>query len=272
MAMSSNSSISTSSVEANKIAFFHELELLDKSSDVEDDTNEPVSHLCSRQGEVSSSPPIILDVPDTIRQRRFTRVTSTTKKTRGLHQTISTPLSVSSIADTTQPSQKASLVRHDISIEVTPENSFDNKALSTDEKSVSRAVGHRRTVSTPTIGSVSMTHSLGITNMLKKNPRKESVKSAKGAKGAKRKADAVEMKPESERIFNDKIFYYIPDNDVGPLRKLRIQRAMSYGATWTKEWSSSITHIIVDSDHTFDEITKWLRLQKKVSGPLLVSP
>ncbi|KAM7219168.1 hypothetical protein V8F06_005465 [Rhypophila decipiens] len=63
--------------------------------------------------------------------------------------------------------------------------------------------------------------------------------------------------PESEKIFRDLAFFYIPNNDISPARKLRIKRAQEYGARWVRDLSGA-SHVVVDKNLTFKDIQKVL--------------
>jgi DNA polymerase IV len=67
--------------------------------------------------------------------------------------------------------------------------------------------------------------------------------------------------PEEQQIFKNLVFFFFPDNDVSPLRRLRIQRAQEYGATWAKTWEAHITHVIVDKGLMFQDVLKHLKLE-----------
>lgn len=54
---------------------------------------------------------------------------------------------------------------------------------------------------------------------------------------------------------------FFPNNDVSPLRRLRIQRAQEYGAIWAKTWEDNITHVIVDKGLMFQDVLKHLKLE-----------
>lgn len=54
---------------------------------------------------------------------------------------------------------------------------------------------------------------------------------------------------------------FFPNNDVSPLRRLRIQRAQEYGAIWAKTWEAHITHVIVDKGLMFQDVLKHLKLE-----------
>lgn len=61
--------------------------------------------------------------------------------------------------------------------------------------------------------------------------------------------------------FTDCSLVFFPNSDVSPLRRLRIQRAQEYGASWARAWGENITHVIVDNGLKFDEILKHLNLE-----------
>ncbi|KAF4215015.1 hypothetical protein CNMCM8980_008894 [Aspergillus fumigatiaffinis] len=67
--------------------------------------------------------------------------------------------------------------------------------------------------------------------------------------------------PEEQQIFKNLVFFFFPNNDVSPLRRLRIQRAQEYGATWAKTWEAHITHVIVDKGLMFQDVLKHLKLE-----------
>ncbi|KAM7208074.1 hypothetical protein V8F20_001620 [Naviculisporaceae sp. PSN 640] len=63
--------------------------------------------------------------------------------------------------------------------------------------------------------------------------------------------------PESEKIFRDLAFFYIPNNDIAPARKLRITKAQEHGARWIRSLTGA-THLVVDKNLTFKDIQKVL--------------
>ena len=83
-------------------------------------------------------------------------------------------------------------------------------------------------------------------------------------KKRKRKISSVTLVPEPERIFAGKIFFYIPPDDAAPKRRIRITKARSYGATWTKDWTPDITHIVVDNDLDHKQVTTFTKSTLKV--------
>jgi DNA polymerase IV len=88
-------------------------------------------------------------------------------------------------------------------------------------------------------------------------PPPVSSKPSNGKKGKQSKTI-----PEAHRIFTGSVFYFIPNDDVAPPRKMRIQRALQYGATWERVWSANVTHVIVDSNIKMPDVLKNLRVAK----------
>ncbi|KAF2431036.1 DNA polymerase beta-like protein [Tothia fuscella] len=68
------------------------------------------------------------------------------------------------------------------------------------------------------------------------------------------------MVPEAQRIFTGLSLYFFPNSDANKVRKRRIEKAKEYGAVWTKVWSNNVTHVIVDNKMTYQEVTKFLKL------------
>jgi len=53
---------------------------------------------------------------------------------------------------------------------------------------------------------------------------------------------------------------FVPNNDVSKARRMRIEKAVQYGATWIREWQPDITHIVVDNDLTYPDVLKFLSI------------
>ncbi|KAI0817950.1 hypothetical protein GGR55DRAFT_694148 [Xylaria sp. FL0064] len=71
---------------------------------------------------------------------------------------------------------------------------------------------------------------------------------------AKRKRDKpLQMAPESKQIFKGLSFFYIPNNDISPARRMRITKAREYGAVWTRDLHCA-THVIVDKDLKYNDL------------------
>lgn len=55
-------------------------------------------------------------------------------------------------------------------------------------------------------------------------------------------------------IFTGLRFYFLPNNDIHMGRRFRIRRAVEHGATWERQWSTSVTHVIADSALTYQQV------------------
>ncbi|KAJ5098866.1 hypothetical protein N7532_005867 [Penicillium argentinense] len=77
----------------------------------------------------------------------------------------------------------------------------------------------------------------------------------------KRKIDAINAIPEAQQVFKDLMFFFVPNDDIAPARRLRIQRAREYGAQWTRQWGSHITHVIVEKGLQYQHLIDYLKLR-----------
>ncbi|KAE8133157.1 hypothetical protein BDV38DRAFT_287018 [Aspergillus pseudotamarii] len=85
--------------------------------------------------------------------------------------------------------------------------------------------------------------------------------SKKKVDGKKKRTSTTKIVAEQHQIFKGLVFFFFPNSDVSPLRRLRIQRAQEYGALWARNWSDSVTHVIVDKGLTFQEVLRHLCLK-----------
>lgn len=109
----------------------------------------------------------------------------------------------------------------------------------------------------------------------------EVVKPAKAApkmKGKRKRVHSPKLIPDSQQIFKGLAFCmisqlltkalltkilcldFIPNNDVSPSRRFRINKAMERGALWVREWRPDVTHIIADKYLTYKDIVSFLKL------------
>jgi DNA polymerase IV len=87
----------------------------------------------------------------------------------------------------------------------------------------------------------------------------------------KRKREAsIKLRPESEQIFKGFTFYYVPDDDIAPARRLRITKAREFGATWVRA-PRIATHIVVEKHIQFKEIEGVLKKTNKNLPPKVVN-
>ncbi|WYZ42857.1 hypothetical protein EsH8_VI_000556 [Colletotrichum jinshuiense] len=75
----------------------------------------------------------------------------------------------------------------------------------------------------------------------------------------KRKRDSgVKTVPEEQQIFRGMRFYFIPNDDIAPARKIRVRKAQEFGAVWTRSLLDA-THVIVDRNLSWKSIESILR-------------
>lgn len=91
----------------------------------------------------------------------------------------------------------------------------------------------------------------------KKRPA-ESSRPDRPSVAKKTRANISQSIPESGQIFKGLCFFFIPNNDICRARRLRIQRSLDYGASWTQTWSENVTHVIVDKGLDYKEVLKVL--------------
>ncbi|GKT63575.1 DNA polymerase [Colletotrichum tofieldiae] len=70
----------------------------------------------------------------------------------------------------------------------------------------------------------------------------------------KRKRDpSIKTVPEEQQIFRGLRFYFIPNDDIAPARKIRIRKAQEFGASWARSLGDA-THVIVDRNLNWKSI------------------
>ncbi|KAK3500618.1 hypothetical protein B0T13DRAFT_488075 [Neurospora crassa] len=85
----------------------------------------------------------------------------------------------------------------------------------------------------------------------------------------KRPAEANAV-PEADQIFRTLMFFYIPNDNVAPARRLRIARAQQYGAKWVRSLEEA-THVIVDKRLAYHDIQSVLEATPTTSAPVIVN-
>ena len=87
----------------------------------------------------------------------------------------------------------------------------------------------------------------------------------------RRKRDSpLNMRPQDERIFKDLVFFYVPDNDIAPARRIRITKAREHGAAWTRD-AATATHIVVEKNISFKDIEGVLSRASRRGFPAVVN-
>ncbi|RFU35963.1 hypothetical protein B7463_g303, partial [Scytalidium lignicola] len=100
---------------------------------------------------------------------------------------------------------------------------------------------------------------------------RKSVEKTSSLGKRKRKESSINLVPEDQQIFRGLIFYYIPPNDIAKQRRVQITRAREYGALWEKEFTAKATHIIVDKNLTYQDVMKYLGLEKVPPGIIMTN-
>ncbi|PYH44483.1 DNA-directed DNA polymerase IV [Aspergillus saccharolyticus JOP 1030-1] len=86
-------------------------------------------------------------------------------------------------------------------------------------------------------------------------------KKAVSVSGKGKRQCAARLVPEPQQIFKGLVFFFFPNNTASALRRLRIQRALDYGASAAETWGDHVTHVIVDKGITYHDVTKHLHLE-----------
>lgn len=100
------------------------------------------------------------------------------------------------------------------------------------------------------------------------------VKMSVASNRKRKRGKSLDVLPDAQQIFKGLRFYFIPNDDVAPARKLRIRKALERGATWIKDWddgADGITHVIVDKHLTNSDILKFLKIPSIPSGIVVVN-
>ncbi|KAF2486929.1 DNA polymerase beta-like protein [Neohortaea acidophila] len=81
----------------------------------------------------------------------------------------------------------------------------------------------------------------------------------KKAVGKRKRDSEIRLVPDDQRIFKSQRFYFFPNSDKHPARKLRIAKAIEFGATWESEFNESVTHIVADKSMDYGLLLKYLK-------------
>lgn len=88
----------------------------------------------------------------------------------------------------------------------------------------------------------------------------------------KRKRGEVEIVqvPEAQQIFKGMVFYFFPNTDTNPARKMRITKAREFGAAWEKVYKEAVTHVVVDKTMDYGLLLKYLNLESLPPSTVVV--
>jgi DNA polymerase IV len=62
------------------------------------------------------------------------------------------------------------------------------------------------------------------------------------------------------------IVVFLPDDNVAPARRMRIEKAIERGACWIQVWGDSITHLVVDRGISYQSALKYFGLNELPVG------
>ncbi|KAH8594313.1 hypothetical protein B0O99DRAFT_673098 [Bisporella sp. PMI_857] len=259
--------------EREKILYFKRLEVLNNSSDEEQDTND-FGNLLRHRKKPPTKDTSAKPVPEKRRQ--------IAKKISIIHRTTSTPIAGTSMVEGSSPIiQRALLDQAEFATptafnsSIVEETCLDLSMVKETPLPVpagaSRPAPEQRSISNPAPGSglLALPYSAGITALLGNKKLGSSTENIPPRKKA-RKAASFKLVPEPQRIFADKVFYFIPPDDKAPLRRARITKAREYGATWTQELVPGTTHIIAEKHLSYKNIMKFLKFDSVPEGVLMV--
>jgi DNA polymerase IV len=81
--------------------------------------------------------------------------------------------------------------------------------------------------------------------------------------GSKRKREpSFKSIPIERQVFRDLHFYFFPNNQSAPARRMRITKACEYGATWHKDWNAAVTHVVMDKNMVYTQLTDWIKIKE----------
>ncbi|KAI1859766.1 hypothetical protein JX265_010215 [Neoarthrinium moseri] len=88
---------------------------------------------------------------------------------------------------------------------------------------------------------------------------------------AKRKRSlTLKMAPEGQQCFKGLSFFFIPNDDVNPVRGRRITRAREHGANWVRSLDDA-SHVVVDANFTYADIEKTLDAHPEAKKKIIVN-
>ncbi|KAK2742592.1 hypothetical protein FQN57_005218 [Myotisia sp. PD_48] len=79
------------------------------------------------------------------------------------------------------------------------------------------------------------------------------------------------MVSKQQRIFKNLVFYFIPNNEISPARRIRMEKTIEFGATRAAEFDSSVTHVIVDKNLDYGDVIKYMGVEAAPADVILVN-
>ncbi len=102
---------------------------------------------------------------------------------------------------------------------------------------------------------------LAITSSPPPDRKKSSTPTGHPAMPGKRKRGrSLQIVPSSQQIFKGLSFYFFPNDDIVPARRMRIAKAHEYGAVWVQQWREGVSHVIVDRGLSYKDLLSFLKI------------
>ncbi|KAK4543616.1 hypothetical protein LTR36_005261 [Oleoguttula mirabilis] len=89
--------------------------------------------------------------------------------------------------------------------------------------------------------------------------------------GKRKRESEIKLMPEAQQVFKGLTFYFFPNDDKNPARRMRITKAREFGVTWQKDWSDCITHVIVDKVMEYSLLLRFLKRDRLPNNVVLVT-
>ncbi|KAK1970852.1 hypothetical protein LY78DRAFT_652436 [Colletotrichum sublineola] len=87
----------------------------------------------------------------------------------------------------------------------------------------------------------------------------------------KRKREpTIKTVPEEQQVFRGLRFYFIPNDDIAPARKIRIRKVQEFGASWVRSLETA-THVIVDRSLDWQNIESIVRPRNGAASYLVLN-
>ncbi|KAK0667182.1 hypothetical protein QBC41DRAFT_279432 [Cercophora samala] len=239
-----------------KVAFFDQLEALDKLDEEEDqiDAQEEQHRARCRAffHPTTATAPTPKPTPKLVKEKQPpTNTLSSPRSDLQLRRTASVP---TPIAPTPAPGGSTEIIK------ATPDASTIDSTISRNRRRLIADTSISFVAETPIPDSarprVPTTLRRSITMPVSASASAaEQSPSATTALRKRKRSTSGKVIPESAQIFRGLSFFYIPNDDIAPARKLRIAKARDYGAEWVRSLHSA-THVIVDKHLSYSDIQK----------------
>ncbi|KFX87792.1 hypothetical protein O988_09285 [Pseudogymnoascus sp. VKM F-3808] len=237
----------------DKAAYFKALSSLDEDSDDE-------SPIGSSQDGPTSFPPHTISSPQKHHEQVHPKPNATPQLERSLSApTLKSPSPVHLIKETPLGAVKNRLQQGRTGTPLSNEVSFVAETPTYPNPIQSSGSRPLRKTSAPT------------PTTLNRSTQFSSFSSTAALGKRKRKEPSIKLVPEQRRIFKDLVFFYVPPDDIAPVRRARIVKAREYGATWATEWTETVTHVIADKHLSYADITSFLKISSIPDHIILVN-